>query len=102
MGKPRRFSIKNLISRMITVIALAVFVYAAYGLFDIFIDYYKNRQLLNDLQETFYDAASAEFDDVEANNNNWQIRPGFDQLLSQNEDVVGWITIDGTQIDYPI
>lgn len=87
---------------MITVIALAVFVYAAYGLFDIFIDYYKNRQLLNDLQETFYDAASAEIDDVEANNNNWQIRPGFDQLLSQNEDVVGWITIDGTQIDYPI
>src|SRR5690625_228967 len=88
---------------MITIAALSVFIYAAYGLFDIFIDYYKNRQLLNDLQETFYDVASAEMDDdINNEDDQWRIRPGFDQLLSQNEDVVGWITVDGTQIDYPI
>ena len=88
---------------MITIAALSVFIYAAYGLFDIFIDYYKNRQLLNDLQETFYDAASAAEDSSnEQDLNEWQIRPGFDELLKQNEDVVGWITVDGTQIDYPI
>lgn len=26
----------------------------------------------------------------------------FDYLKSQNEDIIGWITVDGTEIDYPI
>lgn len=30
------------------------------------------------------------------------IRSGFDELLKQNEDVIGWITIADTQVDYPI
>lgn len=30
------------------------------------------------------------------------IQPKFKALLSENEDTVGWISIDGTQIDYPV
>lgn len=81
-------------SRLITIACLGVFIYASYGLFDIFLDYYQNRKMLSNIQDTFYDAASAE--------GNSTIRPGFDELLEQNADVVGWITVDGTQIDYPI
>lgn len=29
-------------------------------------------------------------------------RPSFDELLAINEDVVGWVTLDNTNIDYPI
>ncbi|NLY44606.1 MAG: class B sortase [Tissierella sp.] len=29
-------------------------------------------------------------------------RPSFDELLAINSDVVGWITIDNTSMDYPI
>lgn len=28
--------------------------------------------------------------------------PGFDELRAINEDVVGWITVDNTNIDYPV
>lgn len=83
------------LSRIITVVCLGVFIYAAYNLGDILLDYYKNRQLMNEMQDLYYEA---EEDDV----GDGSIRPGFLPLLEMNEDVVGWITIEGTRIDYPI
>lgn len=83
------------VSRIVTIASAAVFIYAAYNLGDVLIDYYKNRQLMNEMQGMYY-----AIDDDEPTGN--EIRPGFLPLLEQNEDVVGWITIDGTQIDYPI
>lgn len=49
---------------------------------------------MDNMQEMFY-----EEEDVITGDS---IRPGFLPLLEQNEDVVGWITIEGTKIDYPI
>src|SRR5690625_1290954 len=105
LSRRKNHLFKKIISRIITIAALSVFVYAGHGLFDIFMDYYKNRQLLNDLQETFYDSNATFAEESPTNDqgtNPFNIRPGFDELLKQNEDVVGWITVDGTQIDYPI
>jgi sortase B len=82
---------------MLTVLCLSVFVYASYGLIDTVLDYYQNRKVMGNIQETFYD--------VEINENtdsSQTIRSGFDALLKENEDLVGWITMEGTQIDYPI
>jgi len=84
---------------MITLTCLAVFVYASYGLVDAVIDYYNNRKLLNNLQDLYYEADGSEDDSDSAP---FSIRSGFESLLEQNDDVVGWITVDGTQIDYPI
>lgn len=89
---------KKFISSIITIICLAVFLYASYGLFDAFIDYYKNRKMLSNLQDIYYNVDTAEDTKDQANS----IRSGFDELLKQNENVVGWITVEGTQIDYPI
>lgn len=89
---------KKFISSIITIICLAVFLYASYGLFDAFIDYYKNRKMLSNLQDIYYNVDTAEDTKDQANS----IRSGFDALLKQNENVVGWITVEGTQIDYPI
>lgn len=86
----------KIISRLITIIALSVFLYAAYGLGDVLIDYYKNRQMISNVQEMYYDL------DSEEDRNPDEIRSGFDELLKHNEEVVGWITMNGTQIDYPI
>lgn len=82
------------LSRIITVVSLVVFVYAAYNLTDVLIDYYKNRQLMNKMQDLYYATDDEPTGD--------SIRPGFLSLLEENEDVVGWITVEGTQIDYPI
>lgn len=101
MKKEKRQT-KKIISRIVTIVCLGVFVYAAYGLVDIFMDYYQNRKMLSNVQETFYNAATNEEDTQNDNSQSSTIRPGFKELLKQNSDVVGWITIDGTQIDYPI
>lgn len=100
MAQAKKSHFKKILSQIVTITCLGIFIYAAYGLFDILIDYYQNRKLLNNLQETFYEAASAEKEETDENDK--QIRPGFEALLQQNKDVIGWITIDGTQIDYPI
>ena len=95
--KKRKSPIRKSISIFITVTCLAVFVYASYGLFDAVYDYYNNRKVLKEVQDVFYDNEVEE----EARPLG-MIRSGFDKLLEMNQDVVGWITVDGTQIDYPI
>lgn len=98
MKKKKQSGMKKFISRSITIVCLSVFLYAAYGLADVFIDYYKNRKMLSDVQEMYYDVGAEEDENREPN----EIRSGFDELLKHNDHVVGWITMDGTQIDYPI
>ena len=103
MMKSNKPTWKKALSNLTTVICLGVFIYAAFGLFDIFTDYYQNRKMLNNVQDTFYNAVSAEENGTqEENKSSHTIRQGFNELLKQNPDVVGWITIDGTQIDYPV
>src|SRR5690625_3368905 len=91
--------VKKITSYFITIACLAVFAYAAHGLIDILLDYYQNRKVINDVQDIYYNEADSKgyLDEVEK-----RIRPGFDELLKLNNHVVGWITIEGTQIDYPI
>lgn len=96
MKKEKKQPKSKFISRFITIVSLSVFIYAAYGLSDVLIDYYKNRQALSEVQEMYYDLDS---DETRAPD---EVRAGFDELLKHNEEVVGWITMDGTQIDYPI
>lgn len=91
---------RSFLSYAITLGCLSVFVYAAYGLVGILYDYYKNDQVLTNLQEIYYQQP-AEADDMYPTAEK-RIRSGFDQLKEMNEDVVGWLTIDDTKIDYPI
>lgn len=99
MKKQKKNPKNKWLSRFITIICLSVFLYAAYGLSDVFIDYYKNRQALANVQDIFYDEDPFE---EEEDREPDEIRSGFDKLLEHNEHVVGWVTIDDTQIDYPI
>lgn len=94
--KKKPSPVRRFISVLVTIASLGVFIYAAFGLGDAVIDYYKNRKMLSNLQDIFYD----EID--EAGPGIGSVRSGFDALLGMNDDVVGWITVDGTQIDYPI
>lgn len=100
MAKTKQSKGKKIISRIITIVCLTVFIYASHGLISVYLDYKQNRTMLNDVQETYYNVASAETIETDSQSNG--VRSGFDALLEQNENVVGWITIDGTQIDYPI
>ncbi|MCZ2258569.1 class B sortase [Sporosarcina sp. G11-34] len=88
---------KKYLYRVIMVICLGVFIFASYGLITTAIDYNKNRKVINSIQETFYGVDEGETSD-ESNS----IRAGFDLLQKENDELVAWITMAGTQIDYPI
>lgn len=84
---------------MLTIICLSVFIFASYRLIDTTLDYYNNRKVINSVQETFYGLGE---DDNQNSNEPRSIRAGFDLLQKENDELVGWITMEGTQIDYPI
>lgn len=103
MTKDKRTGIRKNISRLITILCIGVFLYAAYGLIDIGWEYYQNRQVVSDTQDMFYSGNSADENNQNTDTDGFGgIRPEFNKLLDVNKDVAGWITIDGTQIDYPI
>ncbi len=91
---------RSFLSYAITIICLTVFIYAGSGLFGILFDYYNNDKVLADLQDIYYQNQDAE--ETAHPSSEKRIRTGFDELKEMNEDVVGWITIDDTKIDYPI
>lgn len=95
---------------VITAIALGVFVFAGYQVFDIMSEYKKGEDLYEDLTESYTHvdiANEAEVDEGE-DYSDGNIMPynkvdvDFDGLKNANSDVVGWIQFEHVDISYPI
>ena len=87
----RLTKIGNVVLRFVTILlAVSMCTYSAYALYD---SYYTNKQAFTswDLQQ-YKPVPVEEGDDGES----------FAQLLELNDAVVGWLTMDGTNIDYPV
>ncbi|AUJ24289.1 class B sortase [Virgibacillus dokdonensis] len=94
-GKKIRKSLSNLL----ITICLGVFVYSAYELVSLGLDYYQNRQVLADVQD-IYAAQTKASDSSEVEKG--EIRKQFKELHKINPDIIGWLAIDKTNINYPI
>lgn len=87
----RLTKIGNVVLRFVTILlAVSMCTYSAYALYD---SYYTNKQAFTswDLQQ-YKPVPVEEGDDGES----------FAELLELNDAVVGWLTMDGTNIDYPV
>lgn len=84
--------------RLVTLIAVGVFVYSLYQLVPSLYDYYKNDKTLEGVQQIYETTLDVKDEEI----NGDTTRSSFLPLQEINTDIVGWITADNTKIHYPI
>lgn len=88
---------KEKIRKLILIISICVFLFSAGNLVKIYFDYKKIDDLRDDLkQEVITEPETSKTDKKE------DIRIAWPNLLEINSDVVAWIRIPDTKIDYPV
>ena len=93
MSKSRRLvrAANSFVSLLVILALLTSGTYGAYALWDNQQIYQEARDVQMQMQALKPDLDSSE-----------EEAPSFAQLLEINPDVCGWITMDGTQIDFPV
>ncbi|MBJ7983078.1 class B sortase [Bacillus cereus] len=82
--------------RILTVAFLGIFFYSVYELGGMFMDYYENRKVMAEAQDIYQRSP------MEEKSSDGAVRAQFQALQKINPEIVGWITMDDTQINYPI
>lgn len=87
MARQEQKKKRSVVSTLILIVALAVFCYSAYKLISIYLE---------------YKAGSDEYKKIEQIAAPEKGYVNFDELEKINPDIVGWIYVDGTSINYPL
>jgi sortase B len=117
----------NTIARLrwgIVALASVLFVFSIYHVISYYLDEFQNNKKIDQVQELYYSDRNQPIeqykpivqykpinsDAVNLSDNSIEIdktvpktvQERFKKLLQTNEDVVGWLRIDGTKVDYPV
>ncbi len=94
--------------RMILTIILSLFVllliYSFYHIYNIVNDEEVTEKIINEVKDNIvidYSTISDD-EDILENEENEYLERNFEKLKDINDDTIGWIYVDGTNIDYPI
>jgi len=105
--KAKHSLIKRIIYDVIILLLLVEFIYAVFYLKNYFYNKSGERDLIQTIQlqkqqvvEETVDAA--ESDNFEETVGKVEILPEYKKLFEENNDMYGWIKIEGTEIDYPV
>lgn len=95
---------KKIITYSIFGIAIAIFINSSFLLGNRIYESEEQSRLLEDVQKTVYTDVPAKLNTyIEEKPSERAVRKNnLYQLYEQNQDLLGWITIDGTIIDYPV
>ena len=89
---------QNILFRILFLLALAVFLYAAVRLILYGITYWKGSHEYKGLQKYVSEQPKDEISTEE----NGEFTVDFSGLKELNPDCIGWLCVPGTQIDYPV
>jgi sortase B len=109
------------VRRLMIGVAVSVFAFSTYKISMYYADEYRSKEQYNELREIYYKTESepepihqptvknnimepVDSQDVSTANKEkeYVVQERFASLLQMNEDVVGWLKIEGTVIDYPV
>lgn len=97
----KKSKVNGRISTLLTIIGVLVFVFSGYKLITLGWVYYHNHQILSEVQKVYVQhepVVEEVLEELEIG----RIRSQFIELQEINEDIIGWISIDGTKVNYPI
>lgn len=83
---------------MVSVVLLTISIYFLMGMF---VEERQDNQLQHQLQEVLQEKTDETGEDS-AGDSRTQIDAGILALHEENPDCIGWLTIEGTRIDYPV
>lgn len=94
---------KKWTSKFLTFIYLTIFLYSGFSLAKYVYTYYETSKSLEEVQ-TIYQSTLTTLEDeaMEISSTPFTIRPQFKDLLTVNNNIVGWISTDGTKLNNPI
>ena len=84
----------NLLLILLQIIFVAIFIYSGYHIINWYKENKENNEILNQMSK----AVKIEKD--EEGNESYKV--DFEQLKQTNEDIVGWIKVNNTKVEYPV
>jgi sortase B len=97
--------VKKKLLNILLIILIGCFCFSLYNIIILIMDNDNNTKLINKIQNEVIDSSdtiSSTENLQEENTDNLNLELDFDKLNKINSDTVGWITINGTSINYPI
>ncbi|GKV64068.1 MULTISPECIES: class B sortase [unclassified Sporosarcina] len=100
---------KKRLSKLMPFVYLAVFLYSGYLLVQYLYTYIEAAGTLKETQEIYETALENEAEPAVSVGSNkedilsrYTMRPQFDELHKINDDIVGWISVEGSKVNNPI
>ena len=96
-------SVKGIILKVVVLVAIAVFFVGGYMLLDFYlISPSINNSDITDIQNVFYQGSTVITTDAEGNVIETTAEKNWEGLKKINDEIVGWVKIEGTEINYPV